>query len=169
MDNDSKKNVPLVNVKRENTDVDLKDIYFYSNREIREGNRRLRIYKDLSKKIVVISVAAAISIPVFGAGLYVNGVLKEVKAEEEQMNQPVYGENFDETRPFAPEYLVFDEVIRDVEGGGEYRVVVNKYGDCSFVNMNYETPFQILNGIYCEEAAENLGFDFDSLTFGRSK
>lgn len=168
MDNDKIRNVPLVNIKRENDDVDLKDVYFYSNREIREGKRRLKIYRDLSQKIAAISVATVLAIPAFGAGLYVNGVLKEVKAEE-QMNQPVYDEDFDETRPFAPEYLVFDEVIRDVEGGGEYRVVVNKYGDCSFVNMNYEAPFQILNGIYCEDAAENLGFDFDSLTFGRSK
>lgn len=68
----------------------------------------------------------------------------------------------DASNPYRPENLVFEQDVREAEGGS-YKLVVTKYGECAYVDNNYQGPFQFLNGVYCKEAAEGFGFDFTSL------
>lgn len=169
MDNE-RKNVPLVGRKenlKENNRESIEESTFFINKRIREENRRLKIQKEISRRIIAASVAVGIvSSLIGGSGVIINN--NRVDSEDETLSQPVYDDDFDETRPFAPEYLVFDEIVQSIDGG-EYRVVVNKYGECSFVSKDYQTPFPILDGQVCYDVATRLGFDFDSMTVGRSK
>ena len=175
MNNERRNNIPLVSrndiLKKTGLENEVTNVRYC--RRVERG----KIQRDFSKKIVAISVAASLAIPVIMGGAYVHSVGEEVKRENEVMSQTYsadeqdYAESFsyDETRPYSPDNLVFDEVVHSYENNADYRLVVRNDGECSFVSMNYDTPFQFLDGVDCEVAAKNLGFDFDSMSKGHSR
>ena len=170
MDNE-RKNVPLVNRKdflRENHENDS-EIKFFENKRIREEKRRMRLEKERSNRIIAISIAFTLAVSTLGASFYLKKAGGEISGQE-AISRTEERMNDDQFSGFDPENLVFDAVVHDVESGETYRVVVASDGKHSaFVNENYEAPFHFLNGVSSEEAARNLGFDFEDYKKGRSK
>ena len=162
--------------KLDNSVENLREIEYLENKKIREDNRKMRVQRSMTNKIIALSAAGAVAVALFGTSLGVNATINDVKTEEEYMAQPLHEEElyedtteYDMANPYSQDNLVFDHTIQEVDGITTYRVVVNKQGDCAFVTMDYQSPFQSLNGVSPEEAAENFGFDFNSLSNGRSR
>lgn len=150
----------------------LRDAYFLEDQKWRAENRKFRLECERANKMISIIATVSIAATLFGTVTVAKAKFNDMMAEEEAMSQTVYNTDdedyFDETRPYAPENLVFDEIVSDIDGI-KYRVVVNKQDDCSFVDMNYETPFYNLDGVNARDVAERLGFDFNSISNGKSR
>ncbi len=173
MDNDRIKNVPLVSrddiAKFNGLDgkvENLRETRFWEDKKRRSDMRQFRADREVANKIIALSAAVAIVGALAGVGAVFKTKMNDIAAEEEIMSQTIYNTGVessnDEIRHYNPDDLLFDEIVYDIDGVG-HRVVVDTEGNCSFVGMNYETPFQFLNGMACEDVARNMGFDFDSL------
>lgn len=181
MDNERIKNTPLVSRDDIIKDLgfdgqveNLRETEFFENKKKRAEDRKFRLYRKIFNKIIGLSVSLSFVLGLGGVGaVYLKKIGDDI-AKEDYMSQPMYDANeednilFDETKPYAPSNLLFEAPVYDIDGF-EYKVVVNKQGECAFVDMNYETPFEYLEGTECKEMAERLGFDFNTLSNGRSR
>lgn len=176
MDNDRIKSTPLVS--REDNEKFLgvgkkpeneREIQFLYKKQEREKNRRLRLYKEIARNIIAISMAGALAASIIGE-VNSNKNTNNNQVEREYISQDVnYGGNAtNEDNPYSPDKLVFDEIVQQADSPMTYRIVVNEQGDCAFVFMDYSRPFSFLDGKDCYDVARKLGYDFDSYSEGRS-
>ena len=143
---------------------EIDNFTYFDAKELKK--RSAKLYREENRKFIAITVSAFTAMAILGGTLTDYVVNEPYRREEALMAQAMKGQ--DDVNKYSPENLVFDKIVPDASGL-EYRIVVTKDGDCSYVSLDYSTPFDSMDGIPSRDRAELSGFDFNSLSTGRIK
>ena len=142
---------------------DVVDVYRYSSHKTTRKVRRPVLKRNNNHKTAIAAGAATFAF-IAAVTLGVNiGKGNNTPNPAADSPVPIVQVDNDYNNTFRPDNLVFEHDVREVDGPGVYKVVVNKDGKCSFVDINYNNPTQFLNEVFCKDAAKYYGFDFNSL------